>query len=370
MKTRGGVPLWIWIFTTATILALSSTAQAYRMSGLGLRPPTTIPIGRLLALNFTLWWVPAALTPPIFRFVDWLSRSGRSWTKSLLYHGVAVTLFSVVQFVPLLLIYATIWWIDGRLQTVRWMSAARTMYSDNLNWTLMTYSSIAAVGYAINFRRRSHQRAVEVAKLETQLVEARLGALTGELQPQFLYGALDSVSALVHTNPDRADRIISKLADFLRLVLNRTGTIVGPLQDELECVERYLEVEQIRRGSELSVRLEIDPDTLDAEFPPMTLHNLVELLLEKPTGQTPPLQTTLTIEASHAGESLSLRIRRVVDGSSVPQSGSSRRASRLAEIRERLQDLYGAKQDVRLNLDDQSSAISITVPFRTALVTE
>jgi two-component system LytT family sensor kinase len=369
MKTDGGVPRWIWIFTTATILALSSTAQAYRMMGLGLRPPTTIPIGRLLALNFTLWWVPAALTPAIFRLVDWLSHTGRSWTKSLLYHAVAVTLFSVVQFVPLFLVYATTWWIDGRLQSVRWLSAARGMYSENLNWTLMTYGSIAALGYAINFRQRSHQRAVEVAKLETELVEARLGALTGELQPQFLYSALDSVSALVHTNPDRADRIISKLADFLRLVLNRTGTVVGPLQDELECVERYLEVEQIRHGSELSVRLQIDPDTLDAEFPPMTLHNLVELLLE-PTGQTPPMQTTLTIESSHAGESLSVRIHRVVDGSSAPQSGSSRRAGRLAEIRERLQDSYGGKQNVGLNLDDQSSAISITVPFRTALATD
>jgi LytS/YehU family sensor histidine kinase len=118
------------------------------------------------------------------------------------------------------------------------------------------------------------------------------------------------------------------------------------------------------------VRLEIDPDTLDAEFPPMTLHNLVELLLEKPTGEAPPVQTRLTIESSHTGESLSVRIGRVVDGSSVPQSGSPRRASRLAEIRERLQDLYGAKQHVGLNFDDQSSAISITVPFRTSLATD
>src|SRR4051812_18115948 len=163
MKMEGRVPRWIWIFTTATILALSSTAQAYRLMGLDFRPPTTIRIGRLLALNFTLWWVPAALAPAIFRLVDWLSRTGRRWMKSVLYHAAGVTVFSIIQFVPLLLVYAATWWIDGRLQTVRWMSAARVMYSDNLNWTLMTYSSIAALGYAINFRQRSHQRAVQVA---------------------------------------------------------------------------------------------------------------------------------------------------------------------------------------------------------------
>ena len=362
------MPPWSWILAAATVLALSSTAQAYRMIALGIRPPSSMPIGRLLALNFTLWWVPAALTPTIFRFVDWLSRKGVSWARSIAYHAAAVAAFSVISFLTMFLVRVTNWWIQGGLATTPWVSNAQWWYLENLNWALMTYSSIAALAYAFNLRRRSHQRALQVARLETELVEARLGALAGELQPEFLYGALETVSSLVHTNPDRADRVISKLADFLRIVLNRTGSIVGPLQDELECVERYLEIEQIRNGPGLSVRLDIDPDTLDAEFPPMTLHRLVELLLEHPPGEPQPSSTALTIESSHNDASLRVRISRVGDESTPAHVG--RRASRLAAIRDRLRDLYGDKNDVGLNLDERSSAISISVPFRTVMVSD
>jgi len=279
------------------------------MTALGIRPPSSIPIGRLLALNFTLWWIPAALAPSIFRLIDWMSSAGVSWVRSMLYHLGALVAFSLIHFIAFFALYSTFWWLDGRLQTVHWLSAAQAIYLDNINWTIATYSSIAMLGYAFNLRRRNHDRALQVAKLETELVEARLGAFAAELQPEFLYGALDTVSNLVHVNPDRADRVISKLADFLRLVLNRSGIIVGPLQDELECVERYIEIEQLRLGTGVSMTLEIDPDTLDAEFPPMTLHSIVELLLEHPTGQQ--LTAAITKDAAEDGRRLDVRISRV-----------------------------------------------------------
>jgi len=368
MKHEKALPRWTWIFVAATVLALSSTLQAARTMSLGMRPPSSIPIGRLVALNFTLWWVPAALSPPIFRLVDWLSKGGKSWARSALYHLGALLSFSVIHFVAFFCLYTTFWWLDGRLQEIRWLSWLQQLYLDNINWTIVTYCSIAALGYALNFRRRNHERELEVAKLETELVEARLGALAGELQPEFLYGALDTVSNLVHVNPDRADRAISKLADFLRLVLNRTGIIVGPLQDELECVERYIEIEQLRLGTGVSMTLEIDPDTLDAEFPPMTLHSIVELLLDHPTGHQ--LTAAITIESSHDDARLHVRISRAAAEPAVSQTAQARWARRLAAIRERLGDLYGDRQDVGLSLDERASTVSISVPFRAVPVTE
>jgi two-component system LytT family sensor kinase len=367
MQEDSAVRRWSWIFLAATVLALSSTLQAARMMSLANRPPSSIPIGRLLALNFTLWWIPAALAPSIFRLGDWLSRTGVPWAQSALYHLGALIVFSVIHSVAFFFLRATFWWLDGNLQKVSWLSAAQEIYLDNINWTIVTYSSIAILGYAFNLRRRNHERQLQVAKLETELVEARLGALAGELQPEFLYAALDTVSKLVHVNPDRADRAISKLADFLRLVLNRTGIVVGPLQDELECVERYIEIEQLRLGTGLSMTLEIDPDTLDAEFPPMTLHSIVELLLDHPTGQQ--LTAAITIESSHDDAGLHIRISRAVE-ESLPETVRSRWARRLAAIRERLRDLYGDKQEVGLSVDERASAISISVPFRPVMVAE
>ena len=193
-----------------------------------------------------------------------------------------------------------------------------------------------------------------------------MGALAGELQPEFLYGALDTVSNLVHVNPDRADRVISKLADFLRLVLNRTGVVVGPLQDELECVERYIEIEQLRLGSGVSMTLEVDPDTLDAEFPPMTLHSIVELLLDHPTDQQ--LTAAIMIESTHDDTRLHVRISRAAGEPPASPTAQSLWTRRLTAIRERLRDLYGDREEVGLSLDERASAVSISVPFRAVAV--
>ncbi len=365
MTQTDWMPRWRWVFLTATILALSSTLQAYRMTALGIRPPAVIPIGRLLALNFTLWMVPAAMTPSVFRLVDWLSRHQASWARSLVFHTVAAAVFSFVHSMAVFLVYAGIWWLDGRLAKIQWLSAAKSEYSGNFNFTLVTYGTIAALGYAFDFRHRVHQRALEVARLETQLVEERLGALAGELRPEFLYSSLDTVAKLVHTNPDSADRIISKLADFLRLVLNRSGSIVGPLQDELECVERYIDIEQVRQGAHLSVTLEIDPDTLDAEFPPMTLHSLVEIVLDPSRPQ--PLNTALTIQSSHDDASLYVRVKTVFEGSRGAEASPT---TRIGVVRDRLQALYGENQEVGVELDAQASAVWIMLPFRAALATQ
>lgn len=127
MKHESSVPRWRWIFAVATILALSSTLQAARMTALGIRPLSSIPIGRLLALNFTLWWIPAALAPSIFRLVEWLFRTGVSWIRSALYHVGALFAFSLIHFVAFFLLYGTFWWLDGKLQGMPLLSDRKSV---------------------------------------------------------------------------------------------------------------------------------------------------------------------------------------------------------------------------------------------------
>ena len=359
MSRPDWVPRWRWVFLGTMVFALSSTVQAYRMMALGAKPPAVIPMGRLLVLNTTLWLVPAALAPLVFRLVDWLSRRGVRWIRAFGYHLAAATAFSVLHGAALFAVYVALWWADGRFAQVQWLSSAQSEYLGNLNFSLATYASIAAFGYALEFRHRVHQRALDVAQLETQLAEERLGSVAGELQPEFLYASLDSVSRLVHSNPDGADRIISKLADFLRLVLNRSGAIVGPLQDELECVERYIEIEQVRQGCGLTVTLDIDPETLDADFPPMTLHRLVDILLDYSPDEPRPTHTALTIESSHDQGSLYVRVKCLSDGS--PSRAAS--PTRIEVVRDRLQALYGDRQDVGVTANDHGSSAWVTVPF-------
>ena len=93
----------------------------------------------------------------------------------------------------------------------------------NLDWTLMTYAAVVGLSYALGYYRESQARAIKEAQLETSLMEARLKTLEAELHPHFLFNTLHAISTLVHTNPERRDRMISRLSDLLRLTFDRSG---------------------------------------------------------------------------------------------------------------------------------------------------
>ena len=150
------------------------------------------------------------------------------------------------------------------------------LFLTNLDWALMTYSAIVGLSYALAYHRESQARALNAAQLETQLVEARLRTLEAELHPHFLFNTLHAISTLVHTKPDAADRMISRLSDLLRLTFDRSGAHGVSLQEELEFLQKYLEIEQTRFQDRLTVRFDIDPETLDAEVPRLILQPLVE----------------------------------------------------------------------------------------------
>ncbi len=170
----------------------------------------------------------------------------------------------------------TLWPNAGKVPTVAWTSFIQRLYLTNLDWALMTYTSIIGLSYALAYYRESQERSLRAAHLETRLVEARLRTLEAELHPHFLFNTLHAISTLVHSNPDAADRMISRLSDLLRLTFDRSGEPGVSLQEELAFLQKYLEIEQTRFQDRLTVRFNIDPETLDAEVPRMILQPLVE----------------------------------------------------------------------------------------------
>ncbi len=100
--------------------------------------------------------------------------------------------------------------------------------------------------------------------------------LQAELHPHFLFNTLHAISTLVHTQPNDADRMISRLSDLLRITFSRSDAPCVTLQEELEFLQKYLEIEQTRFQDRLTVEYDIDPDTLDGEVPRLILQPLVE----------------------------------------------------------------------------------------------
>jgi len=115
-------------------------------------------------------------------------------------------------------------------------------------------------------------------KLEAQqlrLNEARLAALTSQINPHFLFNTLNSVSSLIRTNPDQARSVVYRLSSILRRLLRKTDNLT-PLREELAFIDNYMTIEMVRFGEKLQFVKEIEPDTLDHLVPSMLLQPIVE----------------------------------------------------------------------------------------------
>jgi two-component system, LytTR family, sensor kinase len=356
-----------WVFGAATLLGLFSTLQAYRLTSLNFSDGLRITLGALLVLNLAYWYVPAASTAAIFRLAHRFRLEQDRWIRSLAVHALAAGVFSIVHAAAMISVRAMLWPSAGKYPGVGWTTFVQRVYLTNLDWALMTYTTIVGVSYALAYYRESQARAVKEAHLETRLMEARLKTLEAELQPHFLFNTLHAISTLVHTNPEAADRMISRLSDLLRLTFDRSGAPRVSLQEELEFLQKYLEIEQTRFQDRLSVRYDVDPDTLDAEVPRLILQPLVENAIKH--GVSPRIgHGVVEIVGRRDGERLWLEVR----DNGVGLTGSARSQFHngvgLPNTRDRLECLYAADQALEFSETDHGLTVRMRLPFRRVAV--
>ncbi len=346
-----------WIFAAATLLGVFSTLQVYRLSTLNIKDPMDIAVWRLLVLNLAYWYVPALLSPLIFRLgARYRFESGR-WPRSVAAHALAAGIFSIVHALAMIGV-RTVLWPDYMLTAASVQSA----YLRNLDWTLMTYSTILGVSYALGYYREARARAIQAAQLETRLAEARLKTLEAELHPHFLFNTLHAISTLVHSDPEAADRMISRLSDLLRITFDRSGAACIPLQEEIEFLQKYLEIEQTRFRDRLRVSYEFDPETLDAEVPRLILQPLVENAIKHGVSPRPGPGSVRIASGLDAG---GLWLEVSDDG--VGLTGGARanldRGVGLSNTRARLECLYGAAHALEFSDGTNGLTVRLRIPF-------
>jgi two-component system LytT family sensor kinase len=329
---------------------------------LNLRVPYDIEVTSLLLLNTVYWFVPAAFTFPIIYLARRYRLDSGRWARSLAVHISAALLFSLIHLGCMLLTKAALWPSAGKPPMLAWTSYAQRQYLMQLDWLLMTYSAIIGLSYALDYRRESELRAVKAATLETSLVQARLRTLQAELHPHFLFNTLHAISTLVHTNPDAADRMISRLSDLLRLTFDGSGSAAVSLQEELEFLQKYLEIEQIRFQDRLSVLYDVDSETLDAVVPRLILQPLVENAIKH--GVSPRSGRGLVqISARIRDAALWIEVRD--NGVGLNGQARSRLQSGvgLSNTRARLECLYGTAHSLEFSEGSEGLAVQMQIPL-------
>jgi len=140
----------------------------------------------------------------------------------------------------------------------------------------VNYAVLALWAHLQAYRRQLEAASVRSAQLETDLAQAQLHALKMQLQPHFLFNALNSISALLYEDIHSADEMIARLGDFLRLTLENPSTQFVPLQQELDLLQCYVDIEMLRFPRRLHVEMQIESGLQDAEVPNLLLQPLVE----------------------------------------------------------------------------------------------
>ncbi|HYE72202.1 MAG TPA: histidine kinase [Blastocatellia bacterium] len=234
---------------------------------------------------------------------------------------------------------------------------------------LMVYGPVLGIDQAIAYYFRYRERELQALNLETQLVQAQLDALRMQLHPHFLFNTLNSISVLMHRDIDAAERMLLQLSSLLRATLAGSGTHEIELRQELEILERYLEIEQIRFQDRLTVKMHIDPAALDALVPQFFFQPLVENAIRHGIANRES-GGTIDIYAQRKDSEVYLEVRDNGPGFDASK-GSLIEGVGLSNTRSRLEYLYGAKSHLKVcNAETGGLAVMAKLPFHTETMIE
>jgi signal transduction histidine kinase len=342
----------------ATGLGIFSTFQAYNYVSLFTEHDPSFPM--LLLLNVTYWYAWALLVPAML----WMARRFRfdrhSWPRAVLAHLPAVVVVTALHAVMTVSIRMPILSWFGR--DAMWWSSFQELFFLNFDWEMMTYWAVVGASHAYDFHRESQQQKLAASQLQTRLAEASLQSLQRQLHPHFLFNTLHTISALIPRNPDAADVMLGQLSDLLRLTLDRIGTQEVPLKEELDFVQKYVEIERTRFGDRLQVTFDIAPEVLDASVPNMLLQPIVENAIRHGIARTIG-GGRVEISGRRENGELCLVVRDTGPGLADTKPGLSKGVG-LANTRSRLEHLFGNRH--RLDFSEPPGgglAVRIVIPF-------
>ncbi len=229
---------------------------------------------------------------------------------------------------------------------------------------LVCYWGVVGLHEGFQILRQYREEEFQVSVLEAKVAEAQLQALKIQLNPHFLFNALNTLSALLNSRPDRADRMLMKLSHFLRVSLAKRREELTPLGQEVQLMEDYIDLERLRFDEDLQVSIEVPEDCSKALVPAFILQPLLENafkhgLAGRRTGGMIRLralldQGTLVVEVQDNGRGPSSAVN--------PTSGTH---LGLQITRARLQRHFGTDHDFQLEFLPQGGALArIRLPFK------
>lgn len=320
---------------------------------------------RILVWQLTAWYVWGCLAVLIFRLGQWFPLEPSFWKRHLPVHLLSGSLISAGYFALYTLITMLINPFDVMGNNAPFAEQYRALLRKGLLEGFLVYWTILGISYGFDYYRKYRERELHASRLRLELAQAQLQSLKMQLHPHFLFNTLNGVVGLVRTNENGAAiQMLVGLSNLLRHVLANSDKQEVSLQEELEFLELYLEIQRMRFSDRLQVRRDVDPTALAAQVPNLILQPLVENAIRHGIAQrlTPG---TIGVEARIEDKFLKLKI--YDDGPGLRNAGQSLENGQgigLANTRARLENLYGAKHTFEIcNRKNGGAKVNIVIPL-------
>lgn len=337
------------------LIALISTTALYFQRGQSIAWLDILPV----KLAVWLFWGLYGLL--IFRLARRFGWKPGQWWKTIGFHIP----FSLLTVVIQVLFYSWIvFLLDlGGMRDLSLSTIFTTLLPGLLEWYLIIYWAIVIFTFAFDYYKKYRNKELQALQLEKRLIQSQLQTLKMQLHPHFLFNTLNTIVAQVRLEQKQtAIKMLSGLAELLRISLNQRNTQIVPLEEEIRFTEKYLELEKERFGGRLEVDIQFDPEMANFPVPALLLQPLVENAIYH--GLAKKLEARkLEISGLKAGEHLRLTIRN--DGPALPEDFnlSYYTGIGLTNTIERLSQLYGPDHDFSIRNVDSGVQVVILLPL-------
>ena len=368
--------IWLPILIGWTLVGLTFTLNYYFFAGHYVAIFKQQPsLKEMLIWELPYWFLWAALSPVIFSITRRFRIERGSYLSSTAIHIFACLLLSIIHRA----VYLIVCWLLHVAVYRQFTSIPQLYQSDiffNLPVGFMSYGTILLVSHVVDYYHRYREEELKISRLKAELAEAQLRiteaqlqALKMQLHPHFLFNTLNSISALLDEDVEAADEMLARLGDFLRMTLENSGAQEVTLQEELEFLRCYLEIEHVRFHDRLTVSFDVSPDTLEARVPNLLLQPIVENAIRHGiVSRSEPGR--IDISSSSDGGRLRLQVRDNGPGlAPIENSGGKLRAGLgLGNTRARLEQLYGASHRFEMtDVPEGGLQVTLDLPLHTAV---
>ena len=353
---------WLWIASLwAGLAILYATQTVFAMRHEGMHHAWV-----KLFTVLTLDWLPWVLVTPwvisLARRYPPAWKSPRTW---LLHLGAPVAIEIIVSAWALLLERIFQPWLPDFVSR-EFLSTWPVRIYGGLVSAFILYAVILTVTYVLDSRTRAAAQQTDMARMSEQLSHAQLNALQRQIEPHFIFNALNSISGLVREQKnDAAVSMIVALSDFIRRVAVSANDPQAHLAQEVEFLEKYLQIQEVRFAGRLKVDMQIPDELRNAQIPSLILQPLVENAIKHGIAQR-VVGGEVRVAAARTEGLLHLSVYN--DGPLLDRDGSAvKDGIGLSNLRTRLRLLYGSDCNLRLeNYGITGVQVSLALPYRDA----